>query len=70
MIVDSTALPEQVVADVVTSAFRSAGQRCSALRLLLVQEEIAETTIEMLRGAMDLLRLGDPCRSGAPMSAR
>jgi RHH-type proline utilization regulon transcriptional repressor/proline dehydrogenase/delta 1-pyrroline-5-carboxylate dehydrogenase len=60
MIVDSTALPEQVVADVVTSAFRSAGQRCSALRLLLVQEEIAETTIEMLKGAMDLLRLGDP----------
>ncbi|GAA0330212.1 bifunctional proline dehydrogenase/L-glutamate gamma-semialdehyde dehydrogenase PutA [Sphingomonas oligophenolica] len=60
MIVDSTALPEQVVADVVTSAFRSAGQRCSALRLLLVQEEIAATTIEMLKGAMDLLRLGDP----------
>ena len=60
MIVDSTALPEQVVADVVTSAFRSAGQRCSALRLLLLQEEIAETTIEMLKGAMDTLRLGDP----------
>ena len=60
MIVDSTALPEQVVADVVTSAFRSAGQRCSALRLLLLQEEIAEGVIEMLGGAMDLLRLGDP----------
>ena len=60
MIVDSTALPEQVVADVVTSAFRSAGQRCSALRLLLLQEEIAGTTIEMLKGAMDTLRLGDP----------
>ena len=60
MIVDSTALPEQVVADVVTSAFRSAGQRCSALRLLLLQEEIAETTIAMLKGAMDTLRLGDP----------
>jgi RHH-type proline utilization regulon transcriptional repressor/proline dehydrogenase/delta 1-pyrroline-5-carboxylate dehydrogenase len=60
MIVDSTALPEQVVADVVTSAFRSAGQRCSALRLLLLQEEIAETTITMLKGAMDTLRLGDP----------
>ncbi|MGL4314292.1 MAG: bifunctional proline dehydrogenase/L-glutamate gamma-semialdehyde dehydrogenase PutA [Sphingomonas sp.] len=60
MIVDSTALPEQVVADVVTSAFRSAGQRCSALRLLLLQEEIAEGVIEMLAGAMDLLRLGDP----------
>jgi RHH-type proline utilization regulon transcriptional repressor/proline dehydrogenase/delta 1-pyrroline-5-carboxylate dehydrogenase len=60
MIVDSTALPEQVVADVLTSAFRSAGQRCSALRLLLLQEEIAEGVIEMLRGAMELLILGDP----------
>ena len=60
MIVDSTALPEQVVADVVTSAFRSAGQRCSALRILLLQEEIADATIEMLKGAMDTLRLGDP----------
>lgn len=60
MIVDSTALPEQVVADVVTSAFRSAGQRCSALRLLLLQEEIAEATIAMLKGAMDTLRVGDP----------
>ncbi|OYY89594.1 MAG: bifunctional proline dehydrogenase/L-glutamate gamma-semialdehyde dehydrogenase [Sphingomonas sp. 28-66-16] len=60
MIVDSTALPEQVVADVVTSAFRSAGQRCSALRLLLLQEEIAEGVIEMLIGAMDLLIIGDP----------
>ncbi|TKD51755.1 bifunctional proline dehydrogenase/L-glutamate gamma-semialdehyde dehydrogenase PutA [Sphingomonas baiyangensis] len=60
MIVDSTALPEQVVLDVVTSAFRSAGQRCSALRLLLVQEEVAPAILEMLRGAMDLLVLGDP----------
>jgi len=60
MIVDSTALPEQVVVDVVTSAFRSAGQRCSALRLLLLQEEIAERTLEMLRGAMDTLVIGDP----------
>ena len=60
MIVDSTALPEQVVADVVTSSFRSAGQRCSALRLLLLQEEIADGVIEMLKGAMDLLVLGDP----------
>ncbi len=60
MIVDSTALPEQVVADVVTSAFRSAGQRCSALRLLLLQEDIALGVNEMLSGAMDLLRLGDP----------
>ena len=60
MIVDSTALPEQVVADVVTSAFRSAGQRCSALRLLILQEEIAEPILEMLKGAMQLLRVGDP----------
>jgi RHH-type proline utilization regulon transcriptional repressor/proline dehydrogenase/delta 1-pyrroline-5-carboxylate dehydrogenase len=60
MIVDSTALPEQVVADIVTSAFRSAGQRCSALRLLLLQEEIADRTLEMLAGAMDTLRVGDP----------
>ena len=60
MIVDSTALPEQVVADVVTSSFRSAGQRCSALRLLLLQEEIAENTLEMLSGAMDTLIVGDP----------
>jgi RHH-type proline utilization regulon transcriptional repressor/proline dehydrogenase/delta 1-pyrroline-5-carboxylate dehydrogenase len=60
MIVDSTALPEQVVADVIMSSFRSAGQRCSALRLLLLQEDIAASTIEMLKGAMDLLVLGDP----------
>jgi RHH-type transcriptional regulator, proline utilization regulon repressor / proline dehydrogenase / delta 1-pyrroline-5-carboxylate dehydrogenase len=60
MIVDSTALPEQVVVDVVTSAFRSAGQRCSALRVLLLQEEIAERTLEMLSGAMDTLIVGDP----------
>jgi len=60
MIVDSTALTEQVVADVVTSAFRSAGQRCSALRLLLVQEDVAERTLEMLAGAMDTLVVGEP----------
>ncbi|HWH18286.1 MAG TPA: bifunctional proline dehydrogenase/L-glutamate gamma-semialdehyde dehydrogenase PutA, partial [Allosphingosinicella sp.] len=60
MIVDSTALPEQVVQDVVTSAFRSAGQRCSALRVLLPQEEIADRTLEMLSGAMDALVVGDP----------
>jgi RHH-type proline utilization regulon transcriptional repressor/proline dehydrogenase/delta 1-pyrroline-5-carboxylate dehydrogenase len=60
MIVDSTALPEQVVQDVVTSAFRSAGQRCSALRVLVLQEEIAERTLEMLSGAMDTLVVGDP----------
>jgi RHH-type transcriptional regulator, proline utilization regulon repressor / proline dehydrogenase / delta 1-pyrroline-5-carboxylate dehydrogenase len=60
MIADSTALAEQVVQDVVTSAFRSAGQRCSALRLLLLQDDIAERTLEMLRGAMDALIVGDP----------
>lgn len=60
MIVDSTALAEQVVQDVVTSSFRSAGQRCSALRLLLLQEEIADSTLEMLAGAMDTLIVGDP----------
>jgi RHH-type proline utilization regulon transcriptional repressor/proline dehydrogenase/delta 1-pyrroline-5-carboxylate dehydrogenase len=60
MMVDSTALPEQVVMDVITSSFRSAGQRCSALRLLLLQEDVAENIIEMLKGAMDLLVLGNP----------
>ncbi|MBV8592824.1 MAG: bifunctional proline dehydrogenase/L-glutamate gamma-semialdehyde dehydrogenase PutA, partial [Caulobacteraceae bacterium] len=60
MLVDSTALPEQVVADVVTSAFLSAGQRCSALRLLCLHEDIAEATLEMLVGAMAELRIGDP----------
>ena len=60
MIVDSSALPEQVVADVVTSAFDSAGQRCSALRLLYVQEDIAERILAMLAGAMAELRIGDP----------
>jgi len=62
MIVDSSALIEQVVADVVTSAFDSAGQRCSALRVLCVQDDIAERTIEMLLGAMRELRLGAPAR--------
>jgi RHH-type proline utilization regulon transcriptional repressor/proline dehydrogenase/delta 1-pyrroline-5-carboxylate dehydrogenase len=60
MIVDSTALPEQVVDDVVSSAFMSAGQRCSALRLLFLQEEIAEPVMQMIAGAMDELRIGDP----------
>jgi RHH-type proline utilization regulon transcriptional repressor/proline dehydrogenase/delta 1-pyrroline-5-carboxylate dehydrogenase len=60
MIVDSTALPEQVVDDVVSSAFMSAGQRCSALRLLFVQEDIADGLIEMLAGAMDELVIGNP----------
>ncbi|MDY0959925.1 L-glutamate gamma-semialdehyde dehydrogenase [Sphingomonas sp. CFBP8993] len=58
MIVDSTALPEQVVADVITSSFRSAGQRCSALRLLLVQADVADNVIAMLKGAMETLVLG------------
>ncbi|SDW48958.1 bifunctional proline dehydrogenase/L-glutamate gamma-semialdehyde dehydrogenase PutA [Thiocapsa roseopersicina] len=60
MIVDSTALTEQVIRDVLSGAFRSAGQRCSALRLLFLQEDIAEHTLDMLAGAMDELRLGDP----------
>jgi len=60
MIVDTTALPEQAVRDILASAFQSAGQRCSALRILYVQEEAAERTLEMLKGAMDQLRLGDP----------
>ncbi|MBB4846012.1 RHH-type proline utilization regulon transcriptional repressor/proline dehydrogenase/delta 1-pyrroline-5-carboxylate dehydrogenase [Paucibacter oligotrophus] len=60
MVVDSTALPEQVVDAVVQSAFRSAGQRCSALRLLCVHESIAEGVIEMLRGALQELWVGQP----------
>jgi RHH-type transcriptional regulator, proline utilization regulon repressor / proline dehydrogenase / delta 1-pyrroline-5-carboxylate dehydrogenase len=60
MIVDATALPEQVADDVVLSAFRSAGQRCSALRLLIVQEDVADKMIEMISGAAQELRLGDP----------
>ena len=70
MIVDATALPEQVTDDVVTSAFRSAGQRCSALRLLCVQEDVADRMIEMIAGAASELvarrsaRSRDPCRAG------
>lgn len=60
MIVDSSALTEQVVTDVVASAFDSAGQRCSALRILCVQEDIAEHTLRMLRGAMEECRMADP----------
>jgi RHH-type transcriptional regulator, proline utilization regulon repressor / proline dehydrogenase / delta 1-pyrroline-5-carboxylate dehydrogenase len=60
MLVDSTALPEQVVDAVVQSAFRSAGQRCSALRLLCVHEGIADAVIEMIRGALAELNVGDP----------
>ncbi|GAB4167071.1 MAG: trifunctional transcriptional regulator/proline dehydrogenase/L-glutamate gamma-semialdehyde dehydrogenase [Thalassobaculales bacterium] len=62
LIVDSSALPEQVVADVLASAFDSAGQRCSALRLLCLQEEIAPRVLEMLRGAMAELAVGNPDR--------
>jgi RHH-type proline utilization regulon transcriptional repressor/proline dehydrogenase/delta 1-pyrroline-5-carboxylate dehydrogenase len=57
MVVDSTALPEQVVDAVVQSAFRSAGQRCSALRLLCVHERIADGVIEMMQGALAELRV-------------
>ena len=60
MIVDSTALTEQVVRDVLASAFQSAGQRCSALRVLYVQEEARARVLEMLAGAMDALAIGDP----------
>ncbi len=60
MIVDSTALPETAVRDIVMSAFRSAGQRCSALRCLYVQEDVAPKLMKMLKGAMDVLTMGDP----------
>jgi RHH-type proline utilization regulon transcriptional repressor/proline dehydrogenase/delta 1-pyrroline-5-carboxylate dehydrogenase len=60
MIADATALPEQVADDVVTSAFRSAGQRCSALRLLFVQEDVADRMIEMIVGSARELKIGDP----------
>ncbi len=60
MIVDATALPEQVADDAVMSAFRSAGQRCSALRLLCVQEDVADRMIEMIAGAAAALKIGDP----------
>ena len=60
MLVDATALPEQVVDDVIASAFQSAGQRCSALRVLYLQEDIADNVISMLSGAMDELKIGNP----------
>lgn len=60
MLVDATALAEQVADDVVISAFRSAGQRCSALRLLVVQEDVADKMLEMIEGAASVLKLGDP----------
>ncbi|EGT5662248.1 trifunctional transcriptional regulator/proline dehydrogenase/L-glutamate gamma-semialdehyde dehydrogenase [Cronobacter dublinensis subsp. dublinensis] len=62
MIVDSSALTEQVVVDVVASAFDSAGQRCSALRVLCLQDEIADHTLTMLKGAMAECRMGNPGR--------
>ena len=60
MIIDSTALPEQAVRDVVYSAFDSAGQRCSAARLLFVQSDVADRVVPMLEGAIEELRIGDP----------
>ena len=60
MIADSTALPEQTVRDIITSAFQSAGQRCSALRVLYLQKDIAEPFLNMLKGAMHALELGNP----------
>lgn len=60
MIVDSSALPEQVVDDVISSAFHSAGQRCSALRVLYLQDEIADTVLNMLEGALAIIKVGSP----------
>ncbi|WP_274424276.1 bifunctional proline dehydrogenase/L-glutamate gamma-semialdehyde dehydrogenase PutA [Chelativorans sp. YIM 93263] len=60
MIVDSTALPEQAVRDILASAFQSAGQRCSALRALYIQKDVEDRTVEMLTGAMKALSMGDP----------
>jgi RHH-type proline utilization regulon transcriptional repressor/proline dehydrogenase/delta 1-pyrroline-5-carboxylate dehydrogenase len=62
MIVDSTALPEQAVRDVIASAFQSAGQRCSALRILYIQRDVEQKVLEMLKGALATLQLGDPAR--------
>ncbi|WP_292456768.1 L-glutamate gamma-semialdehyde dehydrogenase, partial [Mesorhizobium sp.] len=60
MIVDSTALPEQAVRDILASAFQSAGQRCSALRVLYVQKDVEKKMLEMLKGAMEALNVGNP----------
>lgn len=68
MIVDSTALPEQAVRDILMSSFQSAGQRCSALRLLYVQEEAHDRLLEMLFGAMDALTIGDPWHPATDVS--
>ncbi|MBA2467609.1 MAG: aldehyde dehydrogenase family protein, partial [Sphingomonas sp.] len=62
MIVDSSALPEQVTRDVISSAFQSTGQRCSALRVLFVQEDVADQIINMIAGAMRALKVGDPSK--------
>jgi len=62
MIADSTALPEQLVKDALTSAFDSAGQRCSALRVLFVQRDIADRVVEMIKGATAELKIGDPMK--------
>ena len=62
LIVDSSALPEQVTRDVMASAFQSAGQRCSALRVLYLQDDIADATLEMIRGGLEALVIGDPDR--------
>ncbi len=62
MLVDSSALPEQFVADAIVSAFDSAGQRCSALQVLCVQDDIADHVFAMLKGAMHELCIGDPRR--------
>jgi RHH-type transcriptional regulator, proline utilization regulon repressor / proline dehydrogenase / delta 1-pyrroline-5-carboxylate dehydrogenase len=68
MIVDSTALTEQAVRDILISSFQSAGQRCSALRLLYVQEEARDRLMEMLYGAMDALKIGDPWETDTDVS--
>lgn len=60
MIVDSSALPEQVTRDVVASSFQSAGQRCSALRVLYIQDDVADDMVKMIAGAMETLEIGDP----------
>src|SRR4029078_9345850 len=62
MVLDSSSLPEQVTRDVISSAFQSAGQRCSALRVLFVQEDVADGMIRMIAGAMEALKVGDPSR--------
>ncbi len=68
MMVDSTALTEQAVRDILISSFQSAGQRCSALRMLYVQEEARDRLLEMLFGAMDALSIGDPWRTDVDVS--